>query len=142
MLVVIAVIGALVLRYVITNPRTVRSILTADFSAELKKLTDGVSHSVDVSAVVEMVRQLDTDPDALEKIESYPETVRAAAWLHYIDQLGDDLRKAQMHLSKSHSSYRSCEAPVVKSAQEHVNALRAKLDTAVAASGQSGLRAV
>ncbi len=101
-------------------------------------------HHIDVSAVVKLVQQLDADPNALELIKSYPETVRAAAWLHYINTLGADLRRAQQRLSESHAGKGYVE-PVpqyIDRDQARVDALRTKLDKAVEASGQTGLRPV
>lgn len=124
--------------------------LSLDLSNQLQQLKEAAEHYADVSAVVTMMRQLDElDEDALELIKSYPETVRAAALLHYINILGSDLQVAQQSLSNAHtgkdawyhSGYNS-PAAMLEGRQKHVDTIRAKLDAAVKLSGQSGLRAV
>ncbi len=94
-------------------------------------------HHMAVSAVVEMIRQLDTaEPDALKALEQYPEQVRAAAWVHYINTLGASLKEAQDYLAYCHKTYRSPGSPTIREAQTKVDSLRARLDAAVEASGQ------
>ena len=117
--------------------------LRDELDAIVDRLGRAVQHHVEVSAVVELVRQLDADPKALELIKSYPETVRAAAWLHYINTLGEALQHSQKRLS---DQYRNDDGKdrysYVSSAHKQVNAIRAELDAAIAASGGGGLRAV
>lgn len=112
--------------------------LRIDEAAE--RLAAAVKHHVDVSAVVEMVRQLDADPNALELIKTYPETVRVAAWLHYIDTLGASLQTAQTRLGRAYAE--GSMAYVIESYKQQVDDIRAELDAVLKASGQSGLRAV
>lgn len=119
--------------------------LSTQVEEALQQVYLAISHHADVSAVVEMVRQIEADPDVLELIKSYPETVRAAAWLHYINTLGADLQQAQKHLSDAHQgkvNYGIDKAGVIELAQQHVDTVRAKLHAAIKASGQSGLRPV
>jgi hypothetical protein len=120
--------------------------LKAQVDEAIRQIDRATSHYTDVSAVVEMVRQLDADPDVLELIKSYPETVRTAAWLHYINALGADLQAAQKSLSRAHqrmdTSLLGNQESFIASRQHEVDVIRAKLDAAIAASGQSGLRPV
>lgn len=118
---------------------------------EVARLQRAAEHHADVSAVVAMMRQLDElDEDAVELLERYPESVRAAAWLHYINRLGADLQAAQQRLSNAHqgtgpfANYYSGDLPgLQKKCQQHVDDLRAKLDKAIELSGQTGgLRSV
>lgn len=114
-----------------------------DLTPQIQQLQAAVEHHADVSAVVAMVRQLDAlDENALTLIKSYPETVRAAAWLHYINTLGADLQHAQQQLSAAHQMYRRADSINVEAAQAHVDSIRDKLDRAVELSGQTGLRVV
>ncbi len=153
-----AILGALILigwLLVYVARRQGRRVdLTFDpqLTAELKKVIDEIGqaarHHADVSAVVELVRQLDADPDALELIKSYPETVRAAAWLHYINQLGVALQAAQVKLQKAHDGeldalYSYSHREAVTDQQQRVDNLRTKLDAAITASScQPGLRSI
>ena len=122
--------------------------MAAELEAVIHRIGAAAAHHADVSAVVELVRQLDANPDALELIKSYPETVRAAAWLHYVNSLGASLQVAQNCLRKAHDgsydrSYLYGHNAAVDDWQKRVDALRVKLDAAIAASGQGlGLRAV
>jgi YesN/AraC family two-component response regulator len=111
----------------------------------LSRIIQALEHHADVSAVVALIKGLDADPDALEKIKEFPEKVRATSWLHYINLLGVDLKAAQEHLSREHrSTYGSSsfKASMVSSAQTEVNSIRAKLDAAIEASGMSRVHAV
>ena len=117
---------------------------------QVRRINDGVRHNIDVSAILEMFTQIEqfSDEDRA-RLESYPETVRAAAWLHYINGLGRDLQHAQDELSQinrgpDHNFFLSGgKAETIKAAQLHVDGLRTKLDAAIAASGQTaGARAV
>lgn len=121
-----------------TTP-TLDLTLSAQFDEAIERLGRAVQHHADVSAVVEMVRQLDADPDALELLKSYPETVRAAAWLHYINTLGADLQHAQKSLSNAHTGRTQYynQQGGIDARQKDVDAIRAKLDAAIKASGQA-----
>jgi hypothetical protein len=106
-------------------------------------------HAADVSAVLKLMEQLDGQPDALELIKSYPKTVQAAAWLHYINTLGASLQAAQVRLQQAHdgtynaSDYGHVTRPsVIDTEQKRVDTIRAKLDAAIVASGQFGLHSV
>ncbi|MGB2787531.1 MAG: hypothetical protein WBB94_04070 [Candidatus Saccharimonadaceae bacterium] len=117
--------------------------LRDELDAIVDRLGRAVQHHVEVSAVVELVRQLDADPKALELIKSYPETVRAAAWLHYINTLGEALQHAQTMLASAYCQDDGNDRfGFVRSRRERVNAIRAELDAAIAASGGGGLRTV
>ena len=127
--------------------------LSMDLSDQIQQLKEATEHFVDVSAVVIMMRQLDElDEDALELIKSYPETVRAAALLHYVNVSGADLQAAQKSLSRAHQgqdqwySYGgvgvSSQSHLIQARQQHVDTIRAKLDHAIELSGHTGLRAV
>ncbi len=116
--------------------------LVAQLDAATERLGAAVRHHVDVNAVVEMIRQMDAmDTDALELLKQYPATVQAAAWTHYIDTLGESLVVAQNNLRNNHDWYGANDR-MTMSSQQTVDAIRAKLDAAVKASGQTGLRAV
>ena len=118
-------------------------LLPVEPSRQIDELKAAAQHYADVSAVVEMMRQLDElDEDAVALLKSYPETVRAAAWLHYTNVLGADLQHAQKQLSMAHQTYQRADSHNVKAAQAHVDSVRAKLDHAVQLSGQSGLHAI
>ena len=119
------------------GPR-VMTVETSSLEQALARIKDESTHAVHVSAVLGLMEQLENNPDALQLIKSYPETVVAASWLHYINILGADLQKAQEHLSRTHRS--GGGEYYIKPAQQHVDNLRAKLDAAVKASGQSGPR--
>lgn len=140
--VLLLIFGALVVLIRKQANPTLDLSLSTQVSEAIQEIDRAISHHVDVSAVAEMVRQLDADPDVLELIKSYPETVRAAAWLHYINTLGADLQHAQKGLSKAHALYSNPQSPSTIQAQANVDAIRAKLDAAIKASGQSGLRPV
>jgi len=111
----------------------------------IERLQHSVAHVVDVSAVVELIAQLDANPDAIELLKDYPEKVRAAAWLHYINKLGSDLQHAQNILSSAHRgeiNYGYERSKHISNAQRHVDEVRAKLDAAITASGQPRLHKV
>lgn len=111
-----------------------------EIEASIQRLATAARHYGDVSAVVEMVRQLDADPDAAALIQSYPQTVRAAAWLHYINVLGATLHSLQEQ--EAMARQRGFVGSADEYRQQVVN-VREQLDAAIAASGQSGgLRSV
>lgn len=88
----------------------------------------------DVNAVVEMIRQIaEGDADAVELLKQYPESVRAAAWLHYINTLGSSLQSAQNELS-SDLEYHNPNGVIVMATEAKVHAIRNMLNTAIAAS--------
>lgn len=124
--------------------------VTIDLSYQIEQLKRAAEHYADVSAVVAMVTQLhELDNDAIERLKSYPETVQAAAWLHYVNVLGSDLQAAQKLLSEAHQGKwhyegygSSALVEARKTCQQHVDEVRAKLDAAIRASGRTGLRAV
>lgn len=132
------IIGLLVALLRKSTGTDVRIMMTTEFDQAIERLDAAIKHHTDVAAVVEMVRQLDANPDALELIKSYPETVRAAAWLHYINALGSDLQDAQKRLSVYHRMY-SMTSLTVQDAQRKVDALRNKLHAAIKASGQTNV---
>lgn len=101
----------------------------------LSEINDSIKHHAEISAVLGLIKQLDADPDAMELINSYPQTVRAAAMLHYVNTLGSALQHAQDDLARIHKHYGST-AQVTTSAQQDVDSIRHKLDAAVAASKQ------
>ena len=141
LLAVIAIaLVVLVLRRTAIQPAA--RIDTLSLMDAVKKIRDEAQHYADVSAVVELVRQLDADPDALELIKTYPATVQAAARLHYINSLGADAKVAHDYLSNMHHSYSSHEAGPTVTAQKKVDAIHAKIEVAVKASGQGRIRAI
>jgi hypothetical protein len=119
---------------------------TTNLDDMLLRAKNAVVHVTYVSEVVALVRNLEANPDAQELLKSYPETVRAAAWLHYINILGGDLHTADNALSLAHgldaNTWGSTKNYRVETAQKHVDSLRAKLDTAVKLAGQPSLRRV
>lgn len=127
-------------------------VAIVDLTPQINQLRQAAEHYTDVSAVVAMIHQLDElDHDARLKLESYPEVVRAAAWLHYINTLGSDLQAAQMKLSDAHQGKDHWaivigvhnQEELIAARQQHVDNLRAKLDKAIELSGQpTGPRAV
>lgn len=148
-LITVTLIALLVVLIRNKSKPAVITVDTTQFDAELERIMSATAHAADVSAVLKLMEQLDDNEDALELIKSYPETVRAAAWLHYINTLGADLQAAQKDLSDAHQGKGRFQyhhgymlADLRKGTQEHVDMIRAKLDKAVAASGQSGLRLV
>ena len=89
LLIVIAalLIGVLVVLVKRRKPTTV-VLDTTGFTAELDRIMKSTAHAAEVSAVLGLMKDLENNPDALALIQDYPETVRAAAWLHYINRLG------------------------------------------------------
>lgn len=139
LLVNIILILVLILMQLIRNRKSTQIQLSVDLTNLIQRLEAATRHHADVSAVVTMIQQLDElDEDVLELIRSYPETVRAAAWLHYVNVLGSDLQAAQLALSKAHRNHSDPNGLTIKSAQAKVDAIRVKLDKAIAASGQCG----
>ncbi len=139
----IILILVLILMQLIRNRKSTQVQLSINLTNQIQRLEAAAQHHADVSAVVTMIQQLDElDEDVLELIKSYPETVRAAAWLHYVNVLGSDLQAAQLALSKVHRDHSDPNGPTIKAAQTKVDAIRVKLDKAIAASGQSGLHIV
>ena len=143
---VIAVILLGVIAWLLWRYRNAKMqvLLPVELSRQIDELKAAAQHYADVSAVVEMMRQLDElDEDAVALLKSYPETVRATAWLHYTNVLGADLQHAQKQLSMAHQTYQRADSHSVKAAQAHVDSVRAKLDHAIKLSGQpTGPRAV
>lgn len=147
LIVVLLVVIALILwKGRTTHLRAQLSIGLGDQITELQRAAE---HHADVSAVVSMVRQLDEmDEDAVALLGSYPESVRAAAWLHYINRLGSDLQAAQQRLSDAHQhegAYAHFYGDITtarQSCQQHVDDVRAKLDKAIELSGHIRLQAV
>lgn len=110
-------------------------VVDVDMSTQIDELKAAAQHHMEVSSVVAMVRQLnELDPDALEQLRSYPQAVRAAAMLHYTNQLGADLREAHKRLSRAHGHVGYGWANQQANAQAHVDSLQAKLDAAIARS--------
>jgi hypothetical protein len=151
--VLLFVIAAVLIR-MLFKPTPVRNVsfeltLEKDIDEALARLGAGIKHHATVSAVLALMDQIEEHPDAIERLKEYPETVRAAAWLHYINRLGADLQHAQNRLSAAHQSQTNYaytdvhKQNAINTAQNHVKDVRAKLDAAIAASGQKvGPRAV
>lgn len=119
------------------------------FTKQIADLGKSARHYADVSAVLGLMDQITEHPDVINKLREYPETVRAAAWIHCINRLGGDLQDAQDSLSIVHKNpdYHhggpSGKKGAIDRAQAHVDGIRTKLDAAIAASGQLvGPRAV
>lgn len=132
--------------HMMARPLAVDSVSLA---SALEQIKEASAHAASVSAVLSLMDQLEDNPDALELIKSYPETVRAAAWLHYINILGADLQAAQVQLSHAHRGtgpYQHYSPTSLQQfrmdCQDQVNIIRGKLDAAIKASGQTGLRPV
>lgn len=135
-LIVLIVIAGLLALMLLTRRRDqLVEVQVTGVDEAIVRLGRAVEHHVDVSAVVSLIRQIEQHPDALEQLRHYPETVRAAAWLHYINCLGADLQAAQSELSRMQQTY-SPRVSYVTDAQEKVDAIRSKLDAAIMASGQ------
>ncbi|HEX7484450.1 MAG TPA: hypothetical protein VF281_04865 [Candidatus Saccharimonadales bacterium] len=131
------------------GPRNVEFLLNTNVEEVLERVGKGVKHHADVSAVLALMDQIEEHPDAIKRLQEYPEMVRAAAWLHYINCLGADLQSAQNRLSAAHRATtdhhftETYKQNAITTAQKHVNDVRAKLDAAIAASGQKvGPRAI
>lgn len=145
LLLIVVVIMLIMIFIKLSRPRPVG--LTLEVDAAINRLKAGIEHTVHVSAVLKLIEQIDQNPDSLELIKSYPETVRAAAWVHHINLLGGDLQSAQQRLSHAHRgtgpfAHYSNRQDFIKYEQQQVDAIRTKLDAAIKASGQSGLRVV
>ena len=130
-IVMLGLVAALLVKNLGRKPEFV---IDVDMTSQIEQLRAAAQHHVEVSSVVAMVRQLEElEPDAIELLRSYPQSVRAAAMLHYTSALGSDLRAAHTQLSRMHQN-----GPVWQkeqaAAQAHVDALQAKLDAAVARS--------
>jgi|GEM_PF-6403519 len=148
LLVIIVVLLTMLLRKPI-GPRNVEFLINTNIKEVLEKVGGDVRHVADVSAILSLMDQIEEQPDVIERLQEYPETVRAAVWIHYINCLGNDLRQAQLVLSEAHqaqTNYVFTDAHkqnAINNAQNHVKDLRAKLDAAIAASGQKvGPRAI
>lgn len=149
LLIVIAalLIGVLVVLVKRHKPTTV-VLDSTGFTAELDRIMKSTAHAAEISAVLGLTKDLEDNPDALALIQDYPETVRAAAWLHYINRLGSDLQAAQTVLSHAHQQTGPYEpgrfygdlASAQKARQQHVDIVRAKLDAVIKASGGSHRR--
>lgn len=114
--------------------------VNAEFAIE--QLKQAADHYADVLAVVEMMRQLgELDEDALAKLQSYPEQVRAAALLHFIDTLGSALRDKQTAYAEA-VKVRGATHPITVSYNSQVGIIRNQLDEAVKMAGSVTLRAV
>ena len=129
----IAIILFALLRKQQTAPKMISIAPGVDEAIE--RLKQSVEHHVDVSAVVGMINSFDTHPGALERLKNYPEDVRAAAWLHYINGLGAALQRAQKSLKQALEE-KYITDPYIELTQRKVDTIRAKLDAAIAASGQ------
>ena len=113
-----------------------------DASAILREVQLATRHYVDVSAVVAMVQQNEEmNEDARERLSSYPQQVSAAAWLHYINTLGQALQNAQTEFAQSYIG-QAHTAATRQHRQAKVEELRVLLDRAIELSGQTGLRVV
>lgn len=110
-----------------------RVTYTVDLKLEetIKGLAEATAHRVQVAAVVEMVRQLDNDPSAVQHLKSYPIAVQRAALAHYADQLGQALRIAQHDLAEGYKL--KYPSSTIKHRQERIDEIRAKLNALVAA---------
>lgn len=143
LLVLIAVLLVLVVIVLFSTSRSSRTLtynlqLDPKFRNEMDGMLNGIRHAADISAVLGLLDQLEENPDAVALLQNYPETVRAAAWLHYINRLGSDLQHAQSELSNAHQSnyaFPGTKEMAITSAQSHVDKVRSKLDTAIKASG-------
>ena len=152
-IVVLLVVAISLLAALVRRPRTITYELSLDptFREQIEALGQSARQHVDINAIVTLISQIEEQPDdVLEQLREYPATVQAAAWLHYIDRLGADLQQAQQKLSDVHQDAphryvggEDGKQSHVRQAQQHVDNLRAKLDTAVKASGQKvGPRAI
>jgi len=149
-LLTLVLVALVVIAFILVKRRKPISLVvdTTNFENHLEHVMASTAHAAEVSAVLGLMKQLDDQPDSLALIQSYPETVRAAAWLHYINRLGSDLQYAQKQLSDAHQRKGSYSSPYAdidrlrNACQQHVDSVRAKLDRAIAASGQVGLRKV
>lgn len=117
--------------------------LALDLSDQIRRLKEVAEHHADVSAVVEMLRQVNhLGQSELELLVSYPETVRTAALVHYANVLGSDLQAAHKSLSAAHRTYSDVNGPSITAAQTKVNAIQAKLDAVAELSDRAELHAV
>lgn len=117
-----------------TRPTLQADEAGAAFERALQVLGETTGHYADVSAVLAMVRQIDEmDEDAVRLLESYPDSVRAAAWLHYINNLGAALQAEQDNLRRNFQVYGNGMG-----VEERIRELRSKLDDAIAQSRQTG----
>lgn len=90
------ILAAQVIGFFVSDKKTVvHEVVMTELEAKLQQLEKASVHHVDVSAVVKLVSQIDTNPDILERLKDYPKEVRAAAHLHYISILGSALQQAQ-----------------------------------------------
>jgi hypothetical protein len=149
--VVALIVIAVLLSKLLKRQQVTQYELTLDprFTKQIADLGKSVRHHADISAILGIMDKLTEDPTAIERLREYPETVRAALWLHYVKCLGDDLRQAQDELSRVHQArdYEfhgpSGKNSAIVTAQAHIDGIRKKLDAAIAASGQPvGPRAV
>lgn len=144
-LIVIAYLLYALLRTQVADP-AIEIRLEKDFESKIAGIFENagqaIKHHTNASAVLALIDQIEEDPEAVERLQKYPETVRAAAWIHYVDCLGKDLQQAQARLSAAHqaqTNYAFNDAHkqnAINTAQNHVKDVRAKLDAAIAASGQ------
>jgi hypothetical protein len=152
-IVVLLAIAVFLLIAIMRRPATVTYELSLDptFREQVEALGQSAQRHFDINAVVELISQIEQQPDDIvERLRNYPATVQAAAWLHYTDRLGADLQQAQQKLSDAHQldgnrigGGEATKQNWIQREQQHVNNLRAKLDAAVKASGQPvGPRAV
>lgn len=74
--------------------------LVGNVEGAIKRLTDASTHHIEVNAVLALTKDLNHDPDLLQKLEPYSRTIVAAALLHRVNSLGNDLREAQQVLSE------------------------------------------
>lgn len=143
-IILLLIVAVTLLANLARKSRTVTYVLSLDptFREQVAEIGNGVRHYADVSAVLGLLEQIEERPEVVERLREYSETIRTAAWLHYFDRLGHDLQQAQKSLSDAHQStlgfgYASYDKEqAIKRAQQHVDNLRAKLDAAIAASGQ------
>ena len=63
-------------------------VLGFDIEAMIADIEEAAAHHADISAVIELVRQLDESPASAEALADYPASVAAAALAHRADQLG------------------------------------------------------
>lgn len=132
---VYAALGGIVWLLVNIFRRGIPTTITYDIDPKLtetiEQIAKATAHHVDVAATVEMVRQIENDPQAIQRLKNYPLAVQRAAIAHYADQLGIALQKAQKrqqtYYSQGHDYYAGKE-------QDTIDEIRAKLNALVAAS--------
>jgi len=109
----------------------------------LEQIAAATAHYADVSAVLETVHQLEElGEDAIERLMTYPEQVRAASIMYRADQLGRAINALSVAATNERTQHSPGYEQRAAALDTQVERLQKALDALVTLSGGKSLHAV